>query len=181
MSHKSSAARPSSAVFFDVCGCALTQFEIAELFRDRGQLLYQPPEAMVFLQLQAGAVHGGADGNDPRHRLAGNGMGQRIGRAMTFGTLLGAMASRLAAFTIPGYERTRTHVADLSKFGFELIALQAKSIEIERSGHDSPDSIIRCQYNSGNNLPVRFRFGHHSGVVHPNSPWDLPAVPFFVG
>ncbi len=131
---------------------------------------------MVFLQLQAGAVHGGAGGNDPRYRLASNGMGQRIRRAMTLGTLLGAMASRLAAFTIPGYERTRTHVADLSKFGFELIALQAKSIEIERSGHDSPDSIIRCQYNGGNNLPVRFRSGHHSGVVHPHSQLLLTPV-----
>src|SRR5450755_3021397 len=65
------------------------------------------------------------------------------------------MASRLAAFAIPGHERTGAHVAKLSEVGLELIALQTKSIEIEGSGHVSPDSSIRCQKCRNNTLPLR--------------------------
>ncbi len=95
MSHRISAARRSaSGVFFNVAwrGLGGSQLQIAYLLGNRNQFLNQLAEAVIFLELFSGAIHGGARRDNARHRLASHRVGERVGRAMALLAFFGAVA-----------------------------------------------------------------------------------------
>ena len=136
MSHRISAAsRPASAVFFYpfLLRLWLPELLIANLFGDDNQLLDDFAEAMVFIELFAGTLHGGTGGDDVSDRLARDGVCQRI-RGTVARTFLGAVTGRFAALAEAWHQRTGSHITDGSQLSLQLVALQQESLEIWRSG-----------------------------------------------
>jgi hypothetical protein len=116
MSHRISAARrPSSGVFFNGSPLlfGVSQLPIAELFGYAQQLLNELTEAVVFLQLLAGLLHGGSGWDDAGHRFARHRMGQRITRAMALGSFLSTATGGFTAFAKARHQGTGTHFPNL--------------------------------------------------------------------
>ena len=97
ISHRiSGASRPSSAVFFNLLPRwrRRTQLQIAEPFGHCNQLLDQPAEAMILLELLPGLLDRGTRRDDVRDGFAANRMGQRVRRTVSLRTFLGALDLR---------------------------------------------------------------------------------------
>lgn len=86
---------------------------------------------------------------------------------MSLVAFLSAVAGWFAAFAEAGDERAGTHIADLGEGGLELVALEAEGVEIDRRGHVSPDSIIRCQTHNPHPSLRQDLGPKHFGDVHP--------------
>jgi hypothetical protein len=134
----SAASRPSNAVFFKAFALrlCLSYPPLANLFGDGLQLLDELPEAVILLQLLASAFDC-VRGDDVSYSFAGYSVGQRVAGAVAGVVLLGTVASGFAALTKTGYQRARAHIADCGELGFQFIALQDQSLDIERIGHGS--------------------------------------------
>ena len=81
----------------------MPQLPIADLLGDLDQFPDQLPEAVVFLQLSPGSLHGGSNRDDPGRGFAGYRPGERVGRAVALGAFLGAVASGLATLAEAGH------------------------------------------------------------------------------
>jgi hypothetical protein len=96
---------------------------LANLFGDSQQSLDELPEAMILLQLFAGAFDG-VRGDDVSYGFSGHSMGQRVRGAVTGIVFLGTVAGGFAAPTEAGHQRARAHVTDCGELSFQFIALE---------------------------------------------------------
>jgi hypothetical protein len=94
----------------------------ADLLTHEDQFPHQIPETVVFGDLSFGPFDCRAFGNNLGDRLSSSSMGQRIGRTVSRGVLLSAVAVGLATLTETRSQKTGAQVFNVSQAGGELMA-----------------------------------------------------------
>src|SRR5271165_6138295 len=98
-------------------GFRVPQLGTTDLLTNGDQFSHQVTEAPVFGDLRFGTFDRRALGNDLGNRLPTDSMSQRIGRTVSQGILLGAVAIGLAALTETGSQEAGTQVINLGQTG----------------------------------------------------------------
>jgi len=125
----SSASSSARAVFFIGAGLGAAlplQFDITDLLAEADEFAHKSTKAPVLVNLLAGALYGGALGNDPGNGFAVDRAGEGELRAVPPIAFLGTVAGGLAATAVAFDERTRAQLADGSQLLTDLFALLLK-------------------------------------------------------
>jgi hypothetical protein len=94
----------------------------ADLLTDGDQFPHQVTETAILSDLRLGAFDSRALGNHLGDGLSTDAMSQRIRGTVSWGTLQGTVAVRLATFTKARGQKPGTQIVDVGQISSELIA-----------------------------------------------------------